>query len=49
MQVCKECCAVEQGTEIIIENGEEIEVCKSCHFPADECMKNYDEDYGKER
>jgi hypothetical protein len=49
MQICKECCAVEQGTKVITENNEPYEVCAACEFPADACMITYDEDYGSDR
>lgn len=49
MTYCEECCAIEQGTKTVFEDGDEVEVCASCGFPADEVMKNYDEDYGQER
>lgn len=49
MTVCKECGATEQGTIEIEDQGETVEVCKCCHFPADEVMVNYDEDYGSDR
>ena len=50
MQMCTECCAVEQGTKIYIDElGDEYEVCAVCGMPAEEVMKNYDEDYGVDR
>lgn len=49
MTVCLECAAVEQGT---VENEDAdgvFEVCASCGMPAEECIRSFDEDYGKDR
>lgn len=48
MQVCKECCAVEQGVYYDEDDvDQEYPICECCGMS--EGITNYDEDYGQDR